>query len=79
VEERQEAAIVGAAVRIQSGCALNAVFRKNLTDALAVDANDVDTASGIGGALDDGGNRARFCRTNATCIWGVSDPHFSGR
>jgi hypothetical protein len=33
---------------------MNAVFRKNLTDALVVDANDVDTASNTGGALDDG-------------------------
>ena len=53
---------------------MNAVFRKNLTDALAVDANHVDTASDTSGALDDGRERARFCRTTATCIWGVSDP-----
>jgi hypothetical protein len=53
---------------------MNAVFRKNLTDALAVAANDVDTACDTGGGLDDGWDRARFCRTNATCIWGVSDP-----
>jgi hypothetical protein len=67
---------------IQGECAftyMNAVFRKNLTDALAVDANDVDTASDSGSALNDGRDRARFCRTNATCIWGVSDPRFSGR
>jgi hypothetical protein len=62
---------------IQCECAftyMNAVFRKNLTDALAVAANDVDTACDTGGGLDDGWDRARFCRTNATCIWGVSDP-----
>jgi hypothetical protein len=67
---------------IQCECAfthMNAVFRKNLTDALAVDANGVDTASDTGGALNDGRERARFCRMNATCIWGVSDPRFSGR
>jgi hypothetical protein len=58
---------------------MNAVFRKNLTDALAVDANDVDTASDTGSAFNDGRDRARFGRTNATCIWGVSDPRFSGR
>jgi hypothetical protein len=57
---------------------MNAVFRKNLTDALEVDAHDVDTASDAGGALNDGENRARFCRTNATCIWGVSDPRKLG-
>jgi hypothetical protein len=63
--------------RIQSECALtymNAVIRKNLTDALAVGANDVDTAFDTSGAFGDGRDRARFCRTIATCIWGVSDP-----
>ena len=62
---------------IQCECAftyMNAVFRKNLTDALAVDANHVDTASDRSGAVGDGRDRARFCRTTATCIWGVSDP-----
>jgi len=66
---------------IQCECAftyMNAVFRKNLTDALAVDANEVDTASDTGGALDDRRDSARFCRTNVTCIGGVSDPRFSG-
>jgi len=62
---------------IQCECAftyMNAVFRKNLTDARAVDANDVDTAFDTGGALGDGRDRARFCRTTLICIWGVSDP-----
>jgi hypothetical protein len=62
---------------IQCECAFvytNAVFRKNLTDALAVDANDVDTASETGGALGDGRDRARLCRTTATYMWGGSDP-----
>jgi hypothetical protein len=54
---------------------MNAVFRKNLTDSLAVDANDVDTASDTSGALGDVSDRAQFCRTTATCIWGVSDPY----
>ncbi len=39
---------------IQCECAftyMNAVFRKNLTDALSVDAHDVDKASDTGGAL----------------------------
>jgi hypothetical protein len=54
---------------IRSQCAftcMNAVSRKNLTDARAVDANDVDTASETGGAFGDGRDRARFCRTTAT-------------
>jgi hypothetical protein len=54
---------------------MNAVFRKNLTGALAVDANHIATASDTSGALGDGRDRARFCRTTATCIWGVSDPY----
>ena len=57
---------------------MNAVSRKNLTGALAVDANDVDTASDTSGAFGDGRDRARFCRTIATCIWGVSDPSRQG-
>jgi hypothetical protein len=63
-------------VEIQCECAftyMNAIFRKNLTDALAVDANHVDTASDTSGALGDGRDRAGFCRTTATYIWGVSD------
>ena len=41
-------------VEIQCECAftyMNAVFRKNLTDADAVDANHVDTASATSGAF----------------------------
>jgi hypothetical protein len=57
---------------------MNAVFRKNLTDALAVAANDVDTAPDRGGALGDDRDRAGFFRTTATCIWGVSDPLSDG-
>ena len=53
---------------------MNAVFRKNLTEALAVGANGVDGTSDTGGALDDDTDRARPCRTTGTCIWGVSDP-----
>ena len=58
-------------VEIQCECAftyMNAVIRKNLTDALAVDANDVDTASDTSGAFGDGWDEARFCRTTVTCI-----------
>ena len=57
---------------------MNAVSRKNLTVALAVDANDVDTPADTGGALDGDRDRARFRRTTATCIWGVSDPRKLG-
>jgi hypothetical protein len=57
---------------------MNVVSRKNLTGARAVDANDVDTASETGGAFGDGKDRARFCRTTATFIWGVSDPQRLG-
>jgi hypothetical protein len=59
-------------VEIQCECAftcMNADFRKNLTDARAVDANDVNTAFDTSDALGDGRDRARFCRTTATCIW----------
>jgi hypothetical protein len=71
--------VVPSEVEIRCECAftcMNAVFRQNLTDALAVDANEADTASGTGNTLADDHGRARFCRTNATCIWGVSDPRF---
>jgi hypothetical protein len=57
---------------------MNAVSRKNLTDTRAVDANDVDTASETGGAFGDGSDRARFYRTRATTVWGVSDPRELG-
>jgi hypothetical protein len=57
---------------------MNAVFRKNLTDALAFDTPDLDTASDTGGAVNHVRDRARFCRTNATCVWGVSDPRELG-
>jgi hypothetical protein len=71
--------MVPSRVEIQCECAftyMNAVFRKNLTNALAVDANHVGTASDTSGALGDGRDRARFCRTTATCIWGVDSPPF---
>ena len=68
-------------VDIRCECAftyMNAVFRKNLTDALAVRANRVDDTSDTGGALDDGTDRARSCRTTRTCFRGVSDPRKLG-
>jgi hypothetical protein len=73
--------VVPSQAEIQCECAfthLNAVFRKNLTDAFALDANDVDAGFDTGGALNHVSDRARSCRTNATRIWGVSDPRFSG-
>jgi hypothetical protein len=69
-------------MEIQCECAFsykNALFQKNLTDARAINANDVDIASDTGGAFNDGTDGARYCWTRATCIWGVSDPRFSGR
>jgi hypothetical protein len=57
---------------------MNAIFRRNLTAVLSPKANDVRTAPDTGGALDDDTDRARFCRTTATCIWGVSDPRKLG-
>jgi len=58
-------------VEIQCECAftyMNAVIRNNLTDALAVDANELDTASDTSGAFGDGRDRARFRRTIATWL-----------
>jgi hypothetical protein len=75
-EDRQEITArcrLGSRFSASARSHMNAVIRKNLTDALAVDANDVDTASDTSGALGDGRDRARFCRTIVTCIWGVSD------
>jgi hypothetical protein len=68
-------------VEIQCECAftyMNAVFRKNLTEALAVGANGVDDTSDTGGALDDDTDTARSCRTKGTSFWGVSDPRKLG-
>ena len=56
---------------------MNAVRGQNLSDALMRGENDAGTEQGPGGALGDVTDRARFCRTTATCIWGVSDPLFS--
>ena len=53
---------------------MNAVSRKNLTDARAVNANDVrnalDRGAAFGGVIDVAPSR----RMTATCKWGVSDP-----
>jgi len=57
---------------------MNAVFRKNLTEALAINANDEDTALGTGGAFDGVTGIALSRRTIVTCTWGVSDPRRAG-
>jgi hypothetical protein len=58
---------------------MNAFFRKNLTEALAGDANDEDTAldpcGAFGGVIGIGLSR----RTNVTRTSGVSDPRRAGR
>jgi hypothetical protein len=58
---------------------MNAVSRKNLTDARAVDANDVDTASETGGAFGDGRDRARFLPDDSDIHLGRERPPKTGR
>jgi hypothetical protein len=77
MEERQEAAITAAAVRIQSGCALtymNASSGQNLSAVRTVQVNAGARAVESCGALDGCQGPARCLRTNVTCVWGVSDP-----
>jgi hypothetical protein len=67
---------------IRCGCAftyMNAVFRKNLTEALAGDANHDDTALDTGGAFSGVTGIALPRRTNVTRTSGVSDPRRAGR
>ena len=64
-------------MEIRCRCAftyMNAVFRKNLTEALAGDANDEDTALDPGGAFSAVTGIALSRRTIATWSSGVSDP-----
>lgn len=64
-------------VEIRCECAFtytNAVFRKNLTTALAINANDEDTALGTGGAFDGVTGIALSRRRIVTWTSGVSDP-----
>jgi hypothetical protein len=66
---------------IQCECAftyMNAVFRKNLTDACSVDMNAVATASDIGRRTGRWHDRAGFRRRTVTCIRGVIDPREMG-
>jgi hypothetical protein len=58
---------------------MNAVSRKNLTDAQTESANNVRTALDAGAAFGGVAGIAPSCRMIATCIWGVSDPLRVGR
>jgi ribosomal protein L11 methylase PrmA len=53
---------------------MNAVSRKNLTDARAVNPNDVRAALDTGAAFGGVTGIAPSRRMTATCMWGVSDP-----
>jgi hypothetical protein len=53
---------------------MNAVSGKNLTDARAVDANDVSTPLDTGAAFGCTTDIAPSRRMIVTCMWGVSDP-----
>ena len=64
-------------VEIQCECAftyMNAVFRKNLTDARPQDANDERTALDTGAAFGGVAGIVPSRRMIVTCMWGVSDP-----
>jgi ribosomal protein L11 methylase PrmA len=58
---------------------MNAVSRKNLTDARAVNANDVSTALDTGAAFGGVTGIAPSHRMIVTCMWGVSDLLRAGR
>ena len=49
-------------------------FRQKPVRRVRVDEVDAGVAHDTGGALGGVTDEARFCRTTATCIWGVSDP-----
>ena len=74
--------MVPSQAEIRCECAftyMNAVFRKNLTEALAGDANDEDTALDPCGAFSGVTGIALSRRTNVTRTSGVSDPLRAGR
>jgi hypothetical protein len=52
----------------------NAVSGENLTGVLSWMKSMRVRPQDTGGALRSVTVKARFCRTTATCIWGVSDP-----
>ena len=54
---------------------MNAVSGENLTGLVPVDEVHAGMTDDTGSALGDVTDEARFCRTTATSIWGVSDPH----
>jgi hypothetical protein len=56
---------------------MNAAFRQNLSVVFTFDGNNSGIARDTRGSLADVTDRARFCRTTATPIPGVSDPHGS--
>jgi hypothetical protein len=56
---------------------MNAAFRQNLSVVFMFDGNNSGIARDTRGSLGDVTDRARFCRTTATLIPGVSDPHGS--
>jgi hypothetical protein len=49
-------------------------FRRKPVKVVSADEVHVGVMQETGGALGDVTDEARFCRTTATCIWGVSDP-----
>ena len=53
---------------------MNAVSGKNLTALFSSMEVDAGVTQDSGGALRNVTDEARFRRTTATCIWGVSDP-----
>jgi hypothetical protein len=58
---------------------MNAVSGKNLTALFASMELDASVTQDSGGALRNVTDEARFRRTIATCIWGVSDPRKPSR
>ena len=51
-------------------------FRRKPVKRVPADEVHVAATYDTGGALGDVTDEARFCRTTATCIWGVSAPLF---
>ena len=49
-------------------------FRRKPVRRVLADEVDARVIHETGGALRSVMDGARFCRTTATCIWGVSDP-----
>jgi hypothetical protein len=63
--------------KIRCECAftyMDAVSGRNLTGVFSSVEVDASVTHDSGGALRSVTDRARFSRTAATCIWGVSDP-----